>query len=65
VPVEIKLYTTRGGWWPERRALPAGSAATGDIEAVALHKHGGADAAALADVNAASDGARWVKELLA
>ena len=65
LPIEIKLYTTRGGWWPERRALPSGSVATGDIEAVALKKHGGADAAALADVDAASDAAPWVKELLA
>ena len=26
-PVEIKLYTSRGGWWPERRSAPVG---TGD-----------------------------------
>ncbi|MES2637974.1 MAG: MmgE/PrpD family protein [Myxococcota bacterium] len=65
VPVEIKLYTTRGGWWPERRSLPAGSVATGDIEAVALAKHGGTNAVALAGVDAKSDGSAWVKELLA
>ena len=23
-PVEVKLYTNRGGWWPERRAVPRG-----------------------------------------
>ncbi|MBM4365735.1 MAG: hypothetical protein FJ102_05930, partial [Deltaproteobacteria bacterium] len=23
-PVEVKLYTTRGGWWPERRHAPVG-----------------------------------------
>ncbi len=26
-PVELKLYTSRGGWWPERRSAPVG---TGD-----------------------------------
>ncbi|MDP2310002.1 MAG: MmgE/PrpD family protein [Pseudomonadota bacterium] len=65
LPVEIKLYTTRGGWWPERRALPTGSVATGDIEAVALAKHGGANAAELAGADPQSDGSTWVKELLA
>ena len=25
LPVEIQLYTTRGGRWPERRSLPEGS----------------------------------------
>ncbi|MFN7146504.1 MAG: hypothetical protein ACK4YP_22205, partial [Myxococcota bacterium] len=64
IPVEIKLYTTRGGWWPERRSLPLGTAATGDIEAVALAKHGGADAAALAAADARSDATAWVKGLL-
>lgn len=63
IPVEIKLYTTRGGWWPERRALPLGSVASGDIEAVALAKHGGADAAALAAATGPAD--RWVRSLLA
>ncbi|MDP2311602.1 MAG: MmgE/PrpD family protein [Pseudomonadota bacterium] len=65
LPIEIKLYTTRGGWWPERRALPLGSVATGDIEAVALAKHGGADAAALAATEGSTDGSAWVKGLLA
>ncbi len=65
IPVEIKLYTTRGGWWPERRALPRGSAATGDIEAVALAKHGGPDAAALAAYDGAGSATTWVQGLLA
>ena len=65
IPVEIKLYTTRGGWWPERRSLPLGSVATGDLEAVALAKHGGADALALADTDGGSDAATWVRGLLA
>lgn len=28
-PVEVKLYTTRGGWWPERRATLDGDGALG------------------------------------
>jgi 2-methylcitrate dehydratase PrpD len=63
LPVEVKLYTTRGGWWPERRSLPQGTVAGGDIEAVALSKHGGSPA--LLDVDGASSAAAWVKELLA
>ena len=26
-PTELKLYTTRGGWWPERRQAPTGHGA--------------------------------------
>jgi 2-methylcitrate dehydratase PrpD len=69
LPVEVKLYTTRGGWWPERRSLPLGSLATGDQEQVALDKHavtpGGADAAALRTAPADTAAAPWVAELLA
>ncbi len=65
LPIEVKLYTTRGGWWPERRALPSGSVTTGDIEAVALAKHGGADASALAGVDGRADAVAWVGDLLA
>ena len=25
LPVEVKVFTTRGGWWPERRECPEGS----------------------------------------
>ena len=25
LPTEVKLYTTRGGWWPERRNTPEGA----------------------------------------
>jgi hypothetical protein len=35
-PVEVKLYTTRGGWWPERRALPLGNG--DDRSALALSR---------------------------
>lgn len=65
LPVEIKLYTTRGGWWPERRALPQGSVATHDIEAVALEKHGGAQASALLARPGGAPATAWVTELLA
>ncbi len=34
-PVELKLYTTRGGWWPERRETPRGTAAGGERESLA------------------------------
>lgn len=40
LPVSVRLYTTRGGWWPERRALPAGTEAGGDLEAVAVERFG-------------------------
>ena len=33
-PVEVKLYTNRGGWWPERRSQPRGVG--DDVESVAL-----------------------------
>jgi hypothetical protein len=60
LPVQVKLYTTRGGWWPERRALPRGSVPTGDLESIALARHG--KDAALADASGAADS--WVRELL-
>lgn len=25
LPTEVKVYTTRGGWWPERRTMPEGA----------------------------------------
>jgi hypothetical protein len=44
LPVRIKLYTNRGGWWPERRSRPEGTVAGGDLESVALARFGaGAD----------------------
>jgi hypothetical protein len=65
LPVEVKLYTTRGGWWPERRALPLGSLVTHDLEAVALAKHGGEAARAALDAPGTADAGKWVAGLLA
>ncbi|MFZ5479200.1 MAG: hypothetical protein ACOZNI_20720 [Myxococcota bacterium] len=65
LPVEVKLYTTRGGWWPERRALPLGSVPTKDVEAVALAKHGGEGARAALDAPGGADAAGWVAGMLA
>jgi len=46
LPVEVKLYTTRGGWWPERRSAPEG---TGEgVEAVARARNPSAAEAVLA-----------------
>lgn len=69
-PVEIKLYTNRGGWWPERRAVPSGSVAAGDIEKVARDKFANGDASraqhAVSLVDTPSpDAATWVSGLLA
>ncbi len=62
-PTELKLYTTRGGWWPERRQSPTGHGA--GLQAAALARFGD-DARAgrlLASPGdrAASD---WIAELL-
>lgn len=64
-PVEVKLYTTRGGWWPERRAVPRGTVPAGDIEAVALGRHGGEAAGTLLATRGDADAATWVQGLLA
>lgn len=60
LPVEVKLYTTRGGWWPERRGRPAG--AGDEAEAVAVEKWG--DPTTAAELLAAGgSGADWVRAL--
>lgn len=62
LPVEVKLYTTRGGWWPERRGRPSGTVAGGDLEAVALAKW--EDALRAAELLAAGGSAAdWVRGL--
>jgi hypothetical protein len=38
LPVRIKLYTSRGGWWPERRGRPEGTGE--DAERVVLARFG-------------------------
>jgi hypothetical protein len=40
-PVEVKLYTNRGGWWPERRALPRGVGEDAEVVAQIGEKGGG------------------------
>lgn len=35
VPIIVRLYTTRGGWWPERRAVPEGMGGTAAERAAA------------------------------
>jgi hypothetical protein len=42
-PTELKLFTTRGGWWPERRQAATGSG--GDLEAAARARFGNDSAA--------------------
>lgn len=60
LPVEVKLYTTRGGWWPERRSVPLGTGE--DAQRVAVERFG-RDPGALLDLRGpASD---WLAELRA
>lgn len=40
LPVRVRLYTTRGGWWPERRAQPEGTVAGGDLAYIARARFG-------------------------
>jgi hypothetical protein len=56
-PVEVKLYTTRGGWWPERRVTTLGN------EASLAHKRGGA--AQAGDPPASGPAHDWVQRILA
>ena len=64
LPVAVKLYTTRGGWWPERRSAPRGTVGGGDMEAVARARFGGGEFDALLDGTAANaSGADWVARL--
>lgn len=60
LPVEIKLYTTRGGWWPERRSRPEGTLAGTDLGYNARLRWG-EDPREPSTKNAAD----YVKELLA
>jgi 2-methylcitrate dehydratase PrpD len=70
--VEVKLYTTRGGWWPERRELAEGSPGWSWDKTVAgvLAKaaQGDADRRTTAEALLVSDGVEsgsdWVGSLL-
>lgn len=65
LPVRVRLYTNRGGWWPERRGLPRGTVAGGDLEAAALARFGDDDRARrLLDAPLDMPAAEWVGELL-
>ncbi len=61
-PVEAKLYTTRGGWWPERRAKPVGQGAGARVVAEARYGSG-AEGLLAADLSAPAAG--FVQALLA
>lgn len=60
LPVEVKLYTTRGGWWPERRSMPLGTGE--DAERVAKERFGRDPGSLLDRGGPASD---WLAELRA
>jgi 2-methylcitrate dehydratase PrpD len=63
---EVKLFTTRGGSWPERRALPEGSPGWSwkDTVARSLSRHAAPDAADLLEASASGDGSQWVASIL-
>jgi len=63
-PAEVKLYTTRGGWWPERRNTPTGIAE--GLESAARGRFGN-EAAAESLLAARGDkpAGEWVAELRA
>ena len=62
-PTDLKLYTTRGGWWPERRSMPSGGGESLEAAAKARYGHD-----TRADILLAAPGAQpaaeWVAELL-
>ncbi len=63
-PTELKLYTTRGGWWPERRRVATGSGP--DLEAAARGRFGNETAATALSTRPLDMSAReFVSELLA
>ncbi len=72
-PVEVKLYTTRGGWWPERRDTPEGAPGwswEATVDGVLVKAaQGDPERRATADALLASDGGEsasdWVGSLLA
>ncbi len=70
---EVKLYTTRGGWWPERRDTPEGAPGWSweATESGVLLKFAQGDpelrqtAAALLETAGREAGGAWVRSLLA
>ena len=63
---EVKLFTTRGGSWPERRTIPEGSPgwSWGDTVGRVLDRHGAPDAEALMSASRTAPGAQWVASIL-
>lgn len=63
-PTELKLYTTRGGWWPERRSVPNGGGV--GLEAAAKARFGhDTRADALLAASGSQPAAEWIAELRA
>ncbi|MDG1480883.1 MAG: MmgE/PrpD family protein [Myxococcota bacterium] len=64
---EVKLFTTRGGSWPERRSLPEGSPGWSWDDTVqrTLKRHGAPDVAGLLSAPASGNGSQWVASILA
>ncbi|MFT5684382.1 MAG: 2-methylcitrate dehydratase PrpD [Myxococcota bacterium] len=63
---EVKLFTTRGGSWPERRSIPEGSPGWSweDTVSRSLARHGAPDAADLLAASSSGDGGQWVASIL-
>jgi 2-methylcitrate dehydratase PrpD len=69
--LDMRLYTVRGGWWPERRELPEGSPGWpwADTLAIALDKYAGGDEArragadALLELRPSTDALDWLEAL--
>jgi hypothetical protein len=63
---EVKLFTTRGGSWPERRAVPEGSPGWSWQDTVerVLARHGAPDADALLRAASSAKGRQWVASIL-
>ena len=62
-PTDVKLYTTRGGWWPERRNVPTGGGESLEAAAKARYAHD-TRADRLLSAPGAQPAAEWVAELL-
>lgn len=63
---EVKLFTTRGGSWPERRAVPEGSPGWSWQDTVerVLARHGAPDADSLLRAAPSAKGRQWVASIL-
>ena len=63
---EVKLFTTRGGSWPERRAVPEGSPGWSWQDTVerVLARHGAPDSDALLRASLSDNGQQWVASIL-